>query len=66
MWKVGDPERRKGGATDALRDRRRRQEDAWLAREMDRRCRQHRDQYHDARAVTVAPDALLIPRVQLD
>jgi hypothetical protein len=66
MWKAGHPERRKGGASDGLRERRRHQEDAWLARNVDRRWQQLRDQYHDARAVTVSPDGLPSPSVQLD
>jgi hypothetical protein len=66
MWKAGDAERRKRGTTDALRERRRHQENAWLARERDRRCQLVRDQHHDARAVIISPDALPAPRVRID
>jgi hypothetical protein len=66
MWKAGDPERRKCCTSDALRERRRHQENAWLARERDRRCQLVRDQHHDARSVIISPDALRTPRVQMD
>jgi hypothetical protein len=62
MWKPGDPDRRKNGATDALRDRRHHQEDCWLAREKDRRVSHLRDEHHDRQAKTVTAQQFNLTR----
>jgi hypothetical protein len=56
MWKPGDLDRRKAPPTDAVRERRRAQQNSWFEGEHDRRVRRFREEHHDAHAKTIAPE----------